>query len=106
MKAREIAPEQITIDGTLGSILAERGKLDEAHAMLVNVHTRSKSALDHAIAAAYLAKIADQRGDRIAARKWIRVARSCRTDHIVVDRIARQLAARKRNRRVVAQNVA
>jgi membrane-associated protease RseP (regulator of RpoE activity) len=90
-EARVAAPDQITLDGTLGSILAELGKSDEAQAMLTAVFKNSKSGLDQAISAAYLAKLAHKRGDIVEAKTWIGKARKRGTDHIVVERIGRQL---------------
>lgn len=90
--ARLISSDQITLDGTLGGILVDSGRPAEAKAMLANVFKTSKSVLDLAISAAYLAKVAHSEGNIPEAKNWLKKACAYGTHHVVVNRIKKQIA--------------
>lgn len=57
-----LAPGEITLAGTRGSLLIENGRIEEGEAMLREVVARSASDLDQGIASLYLAIAAKRRG--------------------------------------------
>ena len=69
--AVEIAPGTLTLQGTLGGILAERGAFDEAEPLL-RACFNSPAMHDRGITSYYLALLAEHRGDPSTARKLAR----------------------------------
>ncbi|HEY4246710.1 MAG TPA: site-2 protease family protein [Lacunisphaera sp.] len=94
LEAKHAAPDKITLDGTYGGILVDAGKVDEAQSVLIKVFEKSKSALDKTISAAYLAKLAHERGDADNTRRWFKKSRAQGIHHIVADRIKKQLSGK------------
>ena len=68
-KALEIAPGTLTIQGTLGGLLAEQGRFSEAEPHLRACYDRSAALNDRGISSYYLALLAHHQGDRPTARK-------------------------------------
>ena len=67
-KALEIDPENLTLKGTLGALLAERGNFAEAEPLLRACY-QSTSKHDRGITSYYLALLAENSGDPNTARK-------------------------------------
>ncbi len=67
-QALTIAPESLTLKGTLGGLLAERGNFAEAEPLL-RACDESSSIHDRAITSYYLARVAENSGDPKTARK-------------------------------------
>ena len=62
-QAIEVQPDSATLKGTLGSLLAEMGRDDEAFTLLQSINASADSAVDIGISAAYLSVLAARRGD-------------------------------------------
>jgi tetratricopeptide (TPR) repeat protein len=73
-KAAALAPELLTIKGTLGAVLAEKGELAEAEALLSECYHKAVFRHDQGISAYYLARIDEQRGHAPRAREWARLS--------------------------------
>lgn len=80
-------PSIITLKGTLGGLLFELGRIDEAEATLKEVIAKSTAAIDQGISSAYLARIAEQRGSTEEARKFAEAATKHSGEMAVVKRI-------------------
>ncbi len=63
-------PEVITLKGTLGGLLFEIGKFDQAETILKDVIAKSTAANDQVISSAYLSRIAQNRGAHDEARQY------------------------------------
>lgn len=94
-QALGISPHSITLKGTRGGVLIELGRIEEGIALLEEVMKRSECPLDHAISSAYLAKAHAQKGNREQSVRWLRKATELNPSHVVVERIARELAQRE-----------
>ncbi len=75
MQALQIQPENLTLKGTRGAVLAEQGRFAEAKVLLQEVHEKSEADIDQGISAFYLALIAKDGGD---ARTAMRLAKRAR----------------------------
>jgi tetratricopeptide (TPR) repeat protein len=73
-KALELAPDTPTLMGTLGGVLAEQGRYDEAEPLLRACCDRSRSFQDQGISQHYLGWIAAGRGEVKRARRLLRSA--------------------------------
>jgi tetratricopeptide (TPR) repeat protein len=71
-KALEIGPAYRSIQGTLGSILVEQCKFEEAEPYLSNCYHQSPALHDQGISGFYLALIAEHKGDFKTARTLAR----------------------------------
>lgn len=80
-------PSIITLKGTLGGLLFELGRIDEAEKTLREVIAESTAAIDQGISSAYLARIAEQRGSTEEARKFAEAATKHAGEMAVVKRI-------------------
>ena len=67
-KALDLAPGRLTLKGTLGGLLVERGDLDQAEPLLRACYEGSSAIHDQGICAFYLAAIASQKGEKSMAR--------------------------------------
>jgi tetratricopeptide (TPR) repeat protein len=66
-KALELAPGNLTLQGTLGGLLVERAEFDQAEPFLRACYDRSPALHDKGISGFYLALLAEHRGDRKSA---------------------------------------
>jgi tetratricopeptide (TPR) repeat protein len=73
-KALETSPGRVTLKGTLGALLVERGSLDEAVPLLRECYSCSEALNDQGISTFYLGVIAWRNGDLNGARKLLRTA--------------------------------
>lgn len=80
-------PSIITLKGTLGGLLFELGRIDEAEKTLREVIAESTAAIDQGISSAYLARIAEQRGSTEEAQKFAEAATKHSGEMAVVKRI-------------------
>lgn len=71
-KAIELGPALLTLRGTLGGLLAERGHFAEAEPHLRACYDGSAALHDRGICSYYLALLAENQGDRARARKLAR----------------------------------
>ena len=67
-------PELITLKGTLGGLLFELQRFDEAESLLKEVVQKSSADIDHGISSAFLALLAARRGQFEEARKLAQIA--------------------------------
>ena len=72
-QALAIAPTSLTLQGTLGALLVERGAFAEAEPLLCACH-QSPACHDRGITAYYLARLAEHHGDLPTARKLAKQA--------------------------------
>jgi tetratricopeptide (TPR) repeat protein len=79
-KALELAPGTLTLQGTLGGILAEQGNFAEAEPLLRECRTRSTALHDQAFASLYLGKAALHCGDFKMARELFKQAMILHTE--------------------------
>ena len=84
-------PDVVTIKGTLGGLLFEIGKFDQAEAMLKEVIATSTAAIDQGISSAYLARIAHSRGAHAEARQYADTSIKTAGDQPVVKRILSEI---------------
>jgi len=68
--ALQLHPEELTLMGTLSSLLVEMGRIDEAEAILERVFRETQSGNDKAICAFYLALVNFRKGNIEAVRSW------------------------------------
>lgn len=87
------SPNAITLQGTLGAVLLELNRCDEAKPILERVLARSEDSTDLAISRACLAKIACKQGNIAAARTLLLAATEHSPRPELVERIARELHA-------------
>lgn len=80
-------PEVITLKGTLGGLLFEIGKFDQAETILKDVIAKSTAAIDQGISSAYLSRIALSRGAHEEARQYADTAIKTAGEQTVVKRI-------------------
>ena len=73
-RALEIEPGAITLQGTLGALLAEQGCFAEAEPLLRECYERSSGTSDRGIASYYLALLAERSGDYSGASKLAKQA--------------------------------
>lgn len=81
----------ITLKGTLGGLLFELQRFDEAEAILHEVIQKSSAAIDHGISSAFLARLAQQRGQFDEARQLAKVATEKCGDMTFVKRVLQGL---------------
>jgi tetratricopeptide (TPR) repeat protein len=81
------SPDVITLQGTLGALFFETGKVAAAEAMLLTVRLNSPSPLDRGISAAYLAAIAQRKGNGAAAQRFLTEANANAGEHRCVRRV-------------------
>jgi hypothetical protein len=80
-------PTELTVKGTRGSILIEKGELAAGREMLAEVMAHDPSKFDQAIAASFLA-LADLKENRLPeASRWLRTARELDPNCPAIDRI-------------------
>ena len=84
-------PESVTLKGTLGGLLFEMGRIDEAEQTLNEVIANSTAAIDQGISSAYLARIAQSRGLDEKAREYADAAKKHSGEMPVVKRILAEL---------------
>ena len=75
-RALELAPCTPTLEGTLGGVLAEQGKSEEAEPLLQSCLGRSSALHDQGIASLYLGVLASRRGKTREAGKLLKKAKS------------------------------
>ena len=75
-RALELQPANLTLRGTLGSLLVELEQWDEGERVLREVYANSEGDVDRGICSFYLALVARQRGD---LRNAARLAKRART---------------------------
>jgi len=75
-RALEMQPANLTLRGTLGSLLVELERWDEAEPVLREVYETSENDVDRGICSFYLALVARHRGD---FRSAVRLAKRART---------------------------
>jgi len=68
-------PAELTVKGTRGSVLVEKGELEEGSGLLREVVENDPLAYDRAIAAAYLGLVEIKRGETKTAISWLDKAR-------------------------------
>ncbi len=90
-KAIAACPDQITLSGTLGGILVEQGRHEEAAPLLKALNYVSPEPHEQAITAAYLAHTSLRSGDPEAARSYADKAMSVCPGHRLVKRLVRSL---------------
>lgn len=79
-------PDEITLKGTLGAILAELHQTEAALKLLEEVLLKSPAIHDQAISAAYLAWIHAGKGDFESARLYLKKAAALKVSHAQVRR--------------------
>ena len=84
-------PSVVTLKGTLGGLLFEMGRIDEAEETLKEVIAKSTAAIDQGISSAYLARIAQSRGFDEKARAYADTANKHAGEMLVVKRILADL---------------
>jgi tetratricopeptide (TPR) repeat protein len=90
-EALSLAPESLTLQGTRGGILVERGRFEEALPLLKNVVRKSHAPIDHFTSYFYLGLIAKHHGDLKAMRKHAMRAWNYCTMPSFRERLAREL---------------
>lgn len=80
-------PDMITLKGSLGGLLFGLRQLDEAEAVLNEVIHRSSADIDHGISSAFLARIAEGRGQIDEAKKLAQIARQRAGEMTIVKRV-------------------
>ncbi len=80
-------PDMITLKGSLGALLFEVRQLDEAEAVLNEVIHKSSADIDHGLSSAFLARIAEGRGQIDEAKKLAQIARQNAGEMAVVKRV-------------------
>lgn len=93
MEAVALAPGQITLRGTLGSLMIERGREEEGAAILREVLARTESDTDRGIAAFYLGVVAGRRGQRREMEAYRRQASRLCTVPVLRGRMEAELSA-------------
>jgi hypothetical protein len=86
-RALQARPNASTLKGTLGGLLIERGTVDEGARLLRELHARAESETDLGIAAAYLSRLAANRGETREAARFERQARHLLPEHPLVQRV-------------------
>ncbi len=84
-------PDVITLHGTLGGLMFETGRFDEAETTLKKVIAKSSAPIDHGISSAYLARIAAKRGAHDEARTLAVTAEKYAGHMSIVKRIITEL---------------
>jgi Tfp pilus assembly protein PilF len=74
-QALELAPENLTLLGTKGSLLIELGHIGEGVPLLEKVYKTSEARIDKGISALYLGLAASSAGELTAAKQWADEAR-------------------------------
>ncbi len=90
-KVLALSPATVTLDGTLGGILAEQGRFDEAEPLLCACRNQSDSLHDKGISTFYLAIVAKGRGDCASARTLFERAMTLHADSWLVEKARRHL---------------
>lgn len=98
-QAMLLAPSAITLEGTLGAILLETGRMEEAERVLRRVRRISEDDTDQAIVAACLAKIAATNNQPELTDKFLSEAKTRPVSSAIVDRIVRELESSRTVRR-------
>jgi hypothetical protein len=86
-KALEAHPRRLTLKGTLGGLLVERGCDAEALPLLQELHARGEDETDLGISAAYLSVLATRRGDAAGGAKLQKEAMTLLPEHPLVRRV-------------------
>lgn len=92
-QAIEYSPEDITLQGTKGSLMIEAGNLTEGIALLEHVRDTSESDNDQAIVTWYLALAYLKRGDLDLAQQMLAEAKEKHAHCIVAPRLSDEIAA-------------
>ncbi len=87
----ERAPGALTLAGTLGGILAEQGKIDEAEPLLRECRERSTALHDQGFASLYLGIVAMRRGELKLAKYLLKHATILHAHPWIVERAGRML---------------
>jgi len=74
-QALQLAPENLTLLGTKGSLLTELGRAAEAVPLLEKVYQTSETGIDKGISALYLGLAANSAGDLTRAKEWANEAK-------------------------------
>jgi len=86
-KTLEHWSDQLTLKGTLGSLLVEMGKFEEGQALLEELQLKPTSEEDAAISAAYLSILAKLNGDADCAVRLAKEARERLPSHPLILRL-------------------
>jgi len=87
----ERAPGTLSLMGTLGGILAEQGKIDEAEPLLRECRERSTALHDQGFASLYLGIVAMSRGELKLAKTQLKHATILHAHPSIVERAGRML---------------
>jgi len=88
----EAKPADWTVKGTRGSVLVEKGAVDEGMRLLLEVFENDPRAFDRAISACFLALGEFKLGHPEKAAEWIERARRIDPNCVPVKRVAARLA--------------
>jgi len=91
MHALSLLPNSLTLKGTMGALLCERGEYERATALLNEVVKHSPADIDQAMGSFCLGLIAKAKGDLKFARKMGRKAKNACTTPALADRIEKEL---------------
>jgi hypothetical protein len=86
-KGLKANPRALTLKGTLGGLLAEKGADAEALPLLRELHARAETETDLAISAAYLSMLAMRQGNEAEAAEFAEQARRAWPEHPLVRRV-------------------
>jgi tetratricopeptide (TPR) repeat protein len=90
-KALELSPNDLTLKGTLGSLLVEQDRLDEGEVLLREVFESSTSDFDYGICAFYLALVAKRRGNERESTRLARRAKRTVPEPWLLSRISEEI---------------
>jgi hypothetical protein len=91
-QALALHPQNLTLKGTRGSLLIERGHLDEGVTILNEVYSQSEADNDKGISAFYLGLAAKAKGDIAAANRWAKKAKLLHPEEWLVKRVDAELS--------------
>ena len=86
-RALDAHPQALTLKGTLGALLAEKGADEEALPLLRELHARAETETDLGISAAYLTVLATRRGAETEAARYRQQARTALPEDPLVQRV-------------------
>lgn len=95
-QALSMQPENLSLKATRGAVLAARTRWDEALPLLTEVLSRSEIQEDKGMAAFFLARAAEQRGDVKSAGRFVRQARLLKPPRWMAQRLDAAVPGQRR----------